>query len=316
MHELRHKVIVITGAGQGIGQAYAMRFAQLGAAIVVNDINVDAANAVATAIKDEGGQAIANGADISDWAQAGTLIGSCIDAFGRIDGLVNNAAIFSAGRLDEYEPGSFERMLSVNVLGTINCASHALRQMRKRGTGAILNVTSGAHMGVPAMGAYGASKGAVASLTYSWAAELEASGIRVNCISPMAQTAMGDAFSVYLQSRGHAGAKCALTAASNVDVAAFLMSDDAAAIHGQIVRIEGGHLSLIAHPAVALPLMVRESGWSYEAVVDAFESDLTHRQVPVGVVGVSLGEFRPASEMWVADGAAGLEHAVSRGARK
>lgn len=308
MQSLSGKAIIVTGAGRGIGKAYADRLAELGARVVVNDVNGEAAEAVAAEIRRGGGEAISNAADIADWEQAGALVASCADAYGRLDGLVNNAALFTVGRLDEYRPGTFERLLTVNIVGTINCAAHAVRRMLAQGAGSILNVTSGAHMGIPTMGCYGASKGAVASLTYSWAAELQGTGVRVNCISPMAQTAMGDVLADYLREHGRELPASALTPASNANVAAYLLSDEASGIHGQIVRIEGKYLSLIAHPAVALPLRFREEGWDYDAVRDAFAQDLAARQVPVGVIGVEVQKYRPASEMWDDAGPLGQRH--------
>ena len=298
MHPLKGKAIVVTGAGRGIGAAYATHLAALGARVVVNDVGCDAAQDAAAAIRSNGGEAIACVADIVDWEQARRLIDCCIDGFGRIDGLVNNAALFSVGRLDEYQPGSFEQLLGVNVIGTLNCAAHAVKPMIAQGSGSIVNVTSGAHMGIPTMGCYGASKGAVASLTYSWAAELAGTGVRVNAISPMAQTAMGDVLADYMREHGHEPHSSTLLPESNAGVAAFLLSDEAAAINGQIVRIEGQYLSLVAHPAVALPLRFRDEGWDYAAVRDAFAQDLAARQMPLGVMGVEIETFRPASQMW------------------
>ena len=101
---LQGKAVVITGSGRGIGAATAARAARLGARVVVNDVDGDVAEATAAAIRAAGGEAVAIAADITQWDEAGRLIAGCVEAFGRIDGLVNNAGLFRMGRIDELDP--------------------------------------------------------------------------------------------------------------------------------------------------------------------------------------------------------------------
>jgi NAD(P)-dependent dehydrogenase (short-subunit alcohol dehydrogenase family) len=122
---------------------------------------------------------------VASWTEAAELIDSCVSEFGRIDGLVNNAALMWVGRPDQLTEADLRRTIEVNVLGTTFCGLHALGHMTAQGSGAIVNVTSGAHAGIPLQCAYSASKGAVASLTYAWAADVAGQGVRVNAISPM-----------------------------------------------------------------------------------------------------------------------------------
>jgi len=243
---------------------------------VVNDVDGDAAAAVAGEF---GG--LANDADIATWAGAGALVGRCRAAFGRIDGLVNNAGIFRMAHPRDQDPDEFRAVVEVNLLGTAYCGLHAIRAMLERGGGSVVNVSSGAQAGATAMAAYGASKGGVAALTYCWALDLAGTGIRVNAITPNAHTRMADAFERYLGERAR-GRNIGKPPADNAPAVVYLLSDAAAAITGQVVRIDGDELSLLTHPRVLEPV-VRIADWTVAAVAAAFESDLAPRQQPNGL---------------------------------
>ena len=187
---LTGKAVVITGSGRGIGAASAKGVARQGASVVVNDVDADAANSTVEAIRAEGGVAVACIADITDWDESRRLIQSCIDAFGKIDGLVNNAALFHHGRLDELDRKALRALVDVNIIGTMYCASHAVKPMLAQGSGSIVNFTSDLHMGVATLGIYAATKGAVASMVYTWSLELAGTGVRVNAVSPSGATRM------------------------------------------------------------------------------------------------------------------------------
>ena len=158
---LQGKCVVITGSGRGLGAAYARSASSAGAAVVVNDIDEEPVDDVVAEIRAGGGEAVGVVADVSTWAGADEAVTACVDTFGQIDGLVNNAGIFSMGRLEEMEPDDVAALVATNILGTAFCGSHAARHMVSRGAGSIVNVTSGAHAGIPRMGVYGATKGAV-----------------------------------------------------------------------------------------------------------------------------------------------------------
>lgn len=303
---LAGKAVVVTGGGRGIGAALAAYLGTCGVRVVVNDIDGDVAGAVAGAIVAAGGEAVAHVGDVAEWEAAEAMVALCRERFGAIDGLVNNAGLYDLGRLDEIGKGAFERILAVNVVGTANCAAHAARAMVAQGSGSIVNVVSGAHMGLPAMGVYGASKGAVASLTYTWAVELAGTGVRVNAVSPMATgTRMAEIGQAYMESRGLPLVSRDVSAEGNAPVYAWLLSDAAAGVNGQIVRIEGRQLSLLAHPAVMLPVLEQEQGWSLAAVQAAFDATLMARQFPAGITGVEIGGFGPASRLWAEAGRQG-----------
>jgi NAD(P)-dependent dehydrogenase (short-subunit alcohol dehydrogenase family) len=277
---LAGKAVVITGAGRGLGAAYASLAAREGAAVVVNDVDVGQARAVVAEIEAGGGRAVADGSDIAAWEGAGALVAHCVDAFGAIDGLVNNAGIFRLASPFDQDPDDFRAVIEVNLLGTAYCGLRAIRAMRERG-GSIVNVTSGAHAGSADMGAYGASKGGVASLTYSWAVDLAGSGIRVNAVSPNASTRMAEAFEKHLGTKAQ-GQNVGKPAARNAPAVVYLLSDLSAAVHGQVVRMDGAELSLIRHPAV-LGTGVEDPRWTVAAVAAAFEGDLAGCLQPLGL---------------------------------
>jgi NAD(P)-dependent dehydrogenase (short-subunit alcohol dehydrogenase family) len=281
MAVLNGHAVVITGAGRGLGAAYARLAAAEGASVVVNDIAAGLAGEVVDEIRASGGQAVVDDSDIASWSGAGRLIARCIDEYGKIDGLVNNAAIFRLSNVAEQDPADFRAIIEVNLLGSAYCGLHALWAMTERGSGSVVNVTSGAHAGSASMAAYGASKGAVASLTYCWAVEVAGTGVRVNAVSPNAQTRMADEFERFLGERAQ-GQNVGKSPAANAPAVIYLLSDAAAAINGQVVRIDGDELSLMSHPTV-LGKGLHNPQWTVEDVARAFSTELAAQAQPLGL---------------------------------
>lgn len=273
MGVLNGKSVVVTGSGRGIGAACARGAARQGASVVVNDLNAAGVEETVELIRADGGRAIACVGDITDWDDAGRLIGACIESFGRIDGLVNNAGLALIAGIDELDPKAAQALIDVNVMGTLYCTAHAVRPMLAQGSGSIVNVTSGAHMGLPRLSVYAASKGAVASMVYSWALELQGTGVRTNALSPVAGgTGMSPADPLNQPPE------------ANSPVVEYLLSDLSTHVNGQIVRIDREELHLYAHPALLLPPAVRP-GWSAETIAEAFADEFKDRQVACGVMG-------------------------------
>lgn len=182
------KVVVITGAGQGIGREYARQFALAGAVPIVADVNDVAGQRVVDEITTDGGRALFVGTDISDPDSVQAMVKSAVGEFGRVDALVNNAAIFSSltmRRFDEIPLDEWQRVLNVNITGAFLCAREVLPHMLESGWGRIVNITSGAvPTGSPNYLHYVASKSALYGMTYAMARELGNDGITVNAVQP------------------------------------------------------------------------------------------------------------------------------------
>ena len=186
MGRLEGRVAIVTGAAQGIGGAYAKGLAADGARVVIADLE-DGTNIV-NIITQAGGEAIDVPTDVSDEAACRNMVAQTVDAFGRLDILVNNAAVFTSIErkpFDEISVEEWDLVSAVNIRGTWLCCKAAVAEMRKNKYGKIINISSGrAFKGATHFLHYDASKGAVVAITRSLARELGDDGIRVNCIAP------------------------------------------------------------------------------------------------------------------------------------
>ncbi|CUU58152.1 NAD(P)-dependent dehydrogenase, short-chain alcohol dehydrogenase family [Parafrankia irregularis] len=183
---MQGKVAIVTGAGGGIGKAYAKGLAEAGAAVVLADINLDNADTAAKELTAAGHQAFAVRADVADEASVNAMASAAAERFGSVDILVNNAALMAEvvgrGTLTTMPLDLWERTMAVNLTGPLLCVRAVLPHMKERGYGKIVNQSSGgAFMGA---NAYGISKLGVVSMTLSLARELAPFGIRVNAIAP------------------------------------------------------------------------------------------------------------------------------------
>ena len=245
-HDFSGKVAIVTGAAQGIGEAYARALAAAGAAVVVADINAEAGGAVVKDICAAGGRAAFSRTDVSDPASAEAMAALAVAEFGGIDLLVNNAAIYGEMKFDLLISVSwdyYKQFLGVNMDGALVCTRACYRQMAERGGGAIVNQSSTAAWLYS--GFYGLAKAGVNSLTQQLAHELGGMGIRVNAIAPgPTDTAATRAVtggvaqdmvkSFALKRMGQPG--------DLVGACLFLLSGEAAWITGQIFNVDGGQV--------------------------------------------------------------------------
>lgn len=182
---LKDKVAIVTGGGNGIGRAIAELFAAEGAAVTVAEIEKEAGHEIAAQIAAKGGRALAQVADTSDPEAAQATAAATLDAFGRIDILVNNAAAFVFGAVEEITKADWDRVFGVNVIGYANMVKACLPAMRDAGQGAVVNVASvSSFVAQPRFIPYNTSKGAVSQLTRCLAMDLAPDNIRVNGICP------------------------------------------------------------------------------------------------------------------------------------
>lgn len=183
---LENQVAIVTGAGRGIGRAAAMALAEAGAAVVVAARSESEINGVAYQIREQGGKALAIPTDVSDANQVDHLLVLALRAFNRIDILVNNAALVQPmGNTWEVSPIAWQRLIMVNVIGPFLCARAVLPHMLDRGSGRIINVSSGvAVSNLKGTSAYNTSKAALERFSGTLAAELEGSGVVVTTFRP------------------------------------------------------------------------------------------------------------------------------------
>jgi NAD(P)-dependent dehydrogenase (short-subunit alcohol dehydrogenase family) len=271
MGALEGRVAVITGSGRGIGRGMALLFAQEGAKVVVNDpgVNTDGsgndngpADEVAAEIKKAGGQAIANYDTVATVAGGEAMIQSAVDAFGRIDILVNNAGILRDRMIFNMGEQEWDDVIAVHLKGHYNCTRPASILMRQQRFGRIINMSSTSGIiGNPGQANYGAAKSGIAGFTRVVAKDLGRYGVTCNAIAPGAATRLT---ATVPQSSRELRSRAGITGAATnrppsavpmlrepeyiAPMAAYLASDDAWNINGQIFHVAGGNVGLAWHP--------------------------------------------------------------------
>ena len=247
-HLLPDHTIIVTGGATGIGQAFAVGCAAQGANVVVADMNA-ADETVALVEQAGGGKAIAVKVDVSDDASTRAMTQAALDRFGRIDGLINNAAYFREVKLtpfEEIDPAIWDRIFQVNVKGVWNCSKAVMPAMRERKSGAIVNIASVvAVAGQPGYLHYVGSKGAVLAMTKGLAKECGPHGVRVNVIAPgfVITDATKNRPVEWQQSFLKARALSREQRPDDlVGTALYLLSDLSGFVSGQTLVVDGGHI--------------------------------------------------------------------------
>ena len=247
--ELTGKTVVVTGGGRGLGRAYCESLAEQGANVVAADIR-DTGNTI-EAVKSAGGHAIGVHLDVTDPISCNDMANAAIEAYGRIDSLVNNAALYgdiSGGRFDQISDSQWDNVMNVNIKGIWNCCRACVPSIRESGGGTIINISSlAATYGMPYALDYAMSKAAVIGMTRSLARELGRDWIRVNAVAPTAVLTEGTE-----EYMGEKMEKALAVIASNqalnanlepkdmVGTISFLVSDASKFITGQTIMVDGG----------------------------------------------------------------------------
>ena len=250
---LEGKVAIVTGAARGLGKEYAERLAKEGVAIVVGDVQ-DCSETVA-AVEGAGGRAVGVTLDVTDAASCEAAAKAAEDNFGRIDVLVNNAALYGGlkgGRFESLDPDEWDQCMAVNVTGMWNCCKAVVGGMRQAGGGSIINISSlAAVYGLPFALHYAVSKAAVIGMTRSLARELGKEWIRVNAIAPSAVMTEGteEFFGAKLEKAKEVIAS-GQTLQRNLETAdlagsvIYLAGDASKFVTGQTIMVDGGTVLL------------------------------------------------------------------------
>ncbi|WP_260924144.1 SDR family NAD(P)-dependent oxidoreductase [Novosphingobium sp. 9] len=248
---LEGRAIIVTGAAQGIGAAYAKALAAHGARLALCDIA--APEDTAAAIRAEGAEALAMAADITDATALAAFVAKTVETYGSVDVLVNNAALFATlalKPLEEISSDEWDKVMTVNVRGTFECIKAVTPQMKKQGHGKIINVASGTvFKGAPMMLHYVSSKGAIVGMTRSVARELGDAGITCNCLAPgltMSANVQHNADWAGRIVEANVASRCIKREAVPEDLTgalAFLASADSDFMTGQTVVVDGGSVT-------------------------------------------------------------------------
>lgn len=277
------KVAVVTGGGNGLGRCHALALAAAGARVVVNDLGggvtgggpnadeSDAADAVTAEIRDAGGQAVANRANVADWAGAATIIEQAVAIFGGLDIVVNNAGINRPASIAAMTEADFDLEIGVHLKGTAAVSHHAARFWTDRGPAAgraIINTTSpvGVHP-MPDSGPYCAAKAGIAAFTQVLAQELAGLGVRVNAIAPAARTRMVMA-SLAVDQLMPRSAGFDRHAPEHVSPLIVYLASSLCRFTGRIFGVEGPDVTLYT-PWSADILVTSPGGWSAAALATA-----------------------------------------------
>jgi NAD(P)-dependent dehydrogenase (short-subunit alcohol dehydrogenase family) len=284
MELLKNKVAIVTGGGRGIGRGHSLHLAKSGANVLVNDIDSEEAEKVVNEILDEGGVAKISSHDISSREGCSLLIDECVTEFGNIDILVNNAGILRDKSLLKMTDEDFDSVWNIHVKGTFWSSQLAALRMKESGKGgSIINTTSGAHFGNFGQTNYAAAKGAIASMTYTWAIELAKYGIRVNAIGPTGSTRMSATFASS-KNTNHDNLPF-IDPTSNGPLIAYLCSDLAKKNSGQIFGCGGERLALMVQPHYGKTLK-KDEGWSIQDIDGVMEKEFIHEFKNLGMLGI------------------------------
>lgn len=290
---LEGKVMLVTGAGGGIGRAIAIQAAKAGAAVVINDIGASldgrressaAAEEAVAEIEALGGRAVANGDDVSDPAGAQAMVRQATDAFGRLDAVVNNAGILRDAFFHKMTYENFDAVVKVHLYGSFNVSRAAVDVMREQGSGSLVHMTSTSGLiGNLAQANYSAAKLGVAALSKSMALDLQRWNIRSNCIAPFAWSRMTSSIKVDSpEQEERVNRMKEMRPEKIAPMALYLASDAGADVTGQIFAVRNNEIFLISQPRPTRSVH-RGEGWDMASIEDHAMPSLRGSFVPLDV---------------------------------
>jgi NAD(P)-dependent dehydrogenase (short-subunit alcohol dehydrogenase family) len=272
------KVVVVTGAGRGVGRGVALDLARAGAAVVVNDLGVSlagqgdetpVAEQVAREIRDFGGRAVANGDSVASWEGADRIVEAALDSFGRIDGVVNNAGNLRDSLFHKMTEEEFDAVIAVHLKGSFNVSRAAAPPFKTQNSGAYVHMTSTSGLiGNFGQANYSAAKLGIVGLSKSIALDMQRFGVRSNYVAPFAWSRMISSIKVDSPEQEARVARLQqMTPAKVAPLAVYLLSDRAAAVTGQIFSVRNNEIFLFSQPR-PMRSVQRERGWTPEQIAD------------------------------------------------
>jgi len=293
------RVVIVTGAGRGIGRGHALEFARQGARVVVNDLgaaldgsgrSAGPADEVAGEIRALGGEAIINGDDVADWQGAGRLVKTALDAFGRLDVVVNNAGFVRDRMFVSTSEEEWDAVIRVHLKGHFCVSRHACTYWRDRAKAGdkldarIINTSSGAGLqGSVGQDAYSAAKAAIAALTLVQAAELGRYGVTANAIAPAARTRMTETVFAKMMAKPERGFD-AMDPENVAPLVAWLGSAESRDVTGRVFEVAGGKIS-VADGWRSGPEVDKGARWDPTEVGQAVRGLLARATPPQKVYG-------------------------------
>jgi NAD(P)-dependent dehydrogenase (short-subunit alcohol dehydrogenase family) len=293
------RVVIVTGAGGGIGRAHALEFARQGAKVVVNDLGATAsgegssegpAHDVVKEIEAMGGEAIANGADVADWEQTGALVQQAVDTFGGLDVVVNNAGFLRDRMFVSASEDEWDAVIRVHLKGHFCTSRHAGKYWRDKSKAGeavdarIINTSSGAGLqGSVGQSAYSAAKGGIASLTLVQAAEMGRYGVTANAIAPAARTRMTEA--IFTDMKPPEDGSFDENAPENISpLVVWLGSAESREVSGRVFEVKGGIIGTSDGWRDG-PIIDRGARWEPDEVGAAVKELMEKSPVPQKVFG-------------------------------
>jgi NAD(P)-dependent dehydrogenase (short-subunit alcohol dehydrogenase family) len=272
------KVVVVTGAGTGVGREIALAYARSGAKVVVNDIGVSVhgeggsdAPAAETVklIQDVGGEAVTNNNSVSTWEGAQAIVQTAIDAFGKIDVVVNNAGILRDKIFHRMTPEEWTKVIDVHLHGSFYVSRAAAEHFKAQSSGAYVHITSTSGLiGNFGQANYSAAKLGIVALSKSIALDMARFNVRSNCLAPFAWTRMTEDMPAETEAQKvRVELIKQMIPAKNAPLAAFLGSDAASEINGQIFVVRNNEISLLSQ-ARPVRSVHRGEGWTMESLRD------------------------------------------------
>lgn len=275
---LKDKVILVTGAGRGVGRDIALLCAQQGAKVVVNDLGGQAdgegadktpAMEVVGDIKEAGGEAVANYGSVADFQAAHDMVQQAVDTFGRIDGVVNNAGILRDVIFHKMTEEDWDIVIAVHLKGSFNVSRAAATHFREQGSGAFVHMTSTSGLvGNFGQANYAAAKLGIVGLSKSLALDMSRFGVRSNCISPFAWSRLIGTIPIADEAQAARVEKIkAMTPAKIAPMAAYLLSDAASEVTAQIFGVRHNEIFLFSQNRPVRSVQ-RSEGWTPEAIAE------------------------------------------------